>query len=145
MIPYRSRKPKEIARAERTDPATGDVFDSASELRRWRELQAMEKIGAIADLRRQVVFPLYAATHLTSPVILRAVIKIRSPRYPKGRACIWTADFAYREKGVPIFEEHKGVWTEAARLRIAIAEACYGITVRITGPQKMVRGRRRAA
>ena len=125
-------------RGARTD-ADGTVFDSASELKRWWELRALAKLGMISDLRRQVVFELWAFGKCAQ----RIPVKIRSARYKNGRACIWTADFAYFENGVQVYEEHKGVWTEAARLRIAIAEACYGITVRITGPAKMRKAPRR--
>ena len=135
--------PRVASRGARTD-ADGTVFDSASELRRWRELKLLESVGTISELRRQVIFRLYGARlldGLTQPCSVP--IKIRSPRYENGRECVWTADFAYFENGVQVFEEYKGVWTEAARLRIAIAEACYGIIVRITGPAVMRKSARR--
>lgn len=147
MIPFRSRKSAEVQRLERTDPATGIIFDSVSELRRWYELQTLAKVGKITGLRRQVVFALFGARryadHLAGDHVEEIAIKIRSPRYKTGRSCIWTADFGYSENGAVVYEEHKGAWTEAARLRIAIAEACYGITVRITGTAKMAPQRRR--
>jgi len=122
------------SKAARTDPATGIVFDSASELRRYRELQLLERAGIIRNLRRQVVFPL----------VIKGVgpILIRSPRYRNGRAAIYTADFCYEEAhegGLAwreAVEDHKGYQTDIARLRIAVVEAIYGIEIRITGPAK---------
>lgn len=122
------------SKAARTDPATGIVFDSLSERRRWNELLLLERAGLIRNLRRQVVFPL----------VIKGVgpILIRSPRYKNGRSAVYTADFCYeesREGGLDwreVIEDYKGFQTDIARLRIAVVEAIYGIEIRITGPAK---------
>lgn len=123
---------RRAVKADRTDPETGIVFDSKGELRRWYELRLLQRAGEISELRRQVVLPLSFGAGRP--------IMIRSARYPQGRPCKLTVDFAYCEHGIEIFEDFKGLQTEAARLRIAIAEAQYGIRIRITGPAVM-RGR----
>lgn len=123
-------------KAQRTS-SDGIVFDSASEMRRWEELRLLERARKITDLARQVPFPLTLPNG--KPIL------IRSPRYPNGRRCVYTADFSYTDLddgGAFVVEEHKAIWTEAARLRLAVAEACYGFRVRITGSAKMT-GRRR--
>ena len=125
---------RRVVKARRTDPATGNVFDSAGELNRWHQLVMLVGAGAITELRRQIVLPLFVADD--KPIM------IRSERYPEGRHCRLTVDFAYRENGEDVYEDFKGQQTEAARLRIAVAEAQYGIRIRITGPAVM-RGRRR--
>lgn len=127
------------SKAARTD-ADGTIFDSLSELRRWRELQLLERAGLVRNLRRQVVFPL----------VIKGVgpILIRSPRYPNGRACKYTCDFHYEEShegGLAwryITEDHKGFQTEIGRLRIAVFEAIYDVQVRITGPAKRAKRKR---
>jgi len=117
----------------------GQAFDSKSEAARWCELRLMEKAGQVRNIRRQVVYPLAMGN---TPVL------IRSERYPKGRRCKYTADFVYDElqhgEWVQVVEDHKGLHTEASRLRIAVAEVIYNFRVQYTGPQAM-RSRRRPA
>lgn len=104
----------------------GVVFDSKSEARRWAELQMLESVGEISDLKRQVRLPL---------VINRRVVKIRSSGFPGGRPCVYTVDFKYRDRaGTERWEEHKGHDDPAARLRRAVVEAIYGIEIIVTGP-----------
>ena len=114
-------------KADRTDPATGIVFDSKGELARWHELLLLARAGEITELRRQVKFPL---------LVNGKPILIRSEGYPNGRECVYRADFAYRENGQEVVEEFKPRFNEASRLRIAVAEACCGIAVRVTGGGK---------
>lgn len=122
------------AKAERTDPATGIVFASRGELYRWLELQRLARVGLITELRRQVKFPLHAAAAKDGGAV---PIKIRSLRYHEGRPAVCTIDFAYRENGEEVYEDWHPRHTEADRLRHAIAEACYGIQIRITGGGKL--------
>lgn len=122
-------------------------FASGAELTRYAELVKAQKRGEIRNLRRQVKYPLS---------IEGRPIKIRSDRYKNGRQCNYTPDFVYEEwfaydqatkashEWVMIVEESKGIFTEASRLRIAVFEAQYQVTVRFTGTQKMIR-RRKAA
>ena len=46
---------------------------------------------------------------------------------------VYTADYGYHEGSAYIVEEHKGRDTEASRLRRAVAECIYGMTIRMTG------------
>lgn len=123
--------------SERTS-ADGIVFDSKAELRRWEELRLLQVAGEIRDLRRQCEFPLAFNG--------RAVL-MRSPKYPKGRACSYTADFAYTitSNGEPVWEEAKGFDTPESRLRRAVVEALYGIEIIVTGPAASKTPRKRAA
>ena len=123
------------APAERRTSSDGIVFDSLSELKRWEELRLLERAGKISELRRQVAFPLEINGR---PVV------IRSPGYPAGRRCKYRPDFTYYDTQFPdvlTVEEHKGVWTDAARLRVAVAEAIYQFRVLFTGPAIMVKRR----
>lgn len=123
----------------------GEVFHSKAEMDRYGVLLIHQRLGEIRNLRRQVKYPLS---------IDGRPIKIRSPRYKNGRQCNYTPDFVYEEwcdddiaclaGWGRVVEESKGVFTDAARLRIAVFEAQYDVTVRITGAQKMVK-RRKAA
>ena len=121
----------------------GERFASKAEMARYGVLLLRERAGEIRNLRRQVKYPL---------AIEGRPIKIRSLRYKNGRQCVYTPDFVYEEdrsgdqndKWAMVVEESKGFHTDAARLRMAIFEAQYGIQIRMTGDQKM-RKRRRAA
>lgn len=115
--------------SERTSQE-GIVFDSKAELRRWEELKLLERAGTIKNLKRQHRLPL---------TINGRDVKIRSRGFPNGRPCVYTADFSYIDStGREVFEEHKGVWTAEARLRIAVVEAMYGITITVTGAAVLI-------
>lgn len=108
-------KPK----ATRTD-VDGTVFDSHSEMVRYKELQLLQRAGEIRDLCRQQSFALTI----------------------KGKKVgVYTCDFAYLEK-LPsgdwkyVFEEYKGFFTDESQFRIKVFEAIYDTKVRITGPAK---------
>ncbi len=118
---------------ERRTSADGIVLDSLSEMKRWEELRLLERAGDIRELRRQVRFPLE---------INGRPILIRSPRYAAGRRCSYAPDFTYYDARFPnvlTIEEHKGVWTDAARLRVAVAEAIYQFRVLFTGQANMIK------
>lgn len=123
-------------RAKRTT-VDGITFDSKKEANRWQELKLLERAGEISELRRQVAFPLWAATNsktisqtLDTPA--GRLVKIRSDRYPNGRQATYVADFVYTENGQQVVEDTKGMITPVAKLKIAIVEAMLGIRVRIT-------------
>jgi hypothetical protein len=84
-------------------------FDSKREARRWGELQLLERVGHIADLRRQVRFRLEVnGAHI----------------------CDYLADFTYSESGAMVVEDAKGVRTRDYSIKAKLMRACHGITVR---------------
>lgn len=101
----------------------GIKFDSKKEADRYLDLVLLEKAGEISDLEIQPRFALERDD---------LKVKIRSKRYPNGRQCHYTADFSYIEQGQQVIEDVKGMITDAAKLRIAVFEALYGVVVRIT-------------
>lgn len=117
---------KTVNPERRTSP-DGIVFDSLGELKRWEELRLLERAGKIRELRRQVRFPLEINGR---PVV------IRSAGFPTGRRCAYTADYTYFSVDFPnvlTVEDFKPFATDAARLRIAVAECIYGFRVLLTG------------
>lgn len=67
----------------------GMTFDSGRELKRWRELELMQRAGVIANLRRQVVF------------VLAPSVVLGGRKKPEIR---YVADFAYwTATGCPAF------------------------------------------
>ena len=102
-------------RKYRNDPTTvdGHTFDSQREAKHYRLLCDRQARGEITDLELQPKFPLH--------VVRPDGVKVEVGSY--------RADFRYRERGVPVIVDAKGVRTESYRLRKRHVEAEYGITV----------------
>ncbi|MBM2322680.1 MULTISPECIES: DUF1064 domain-containing protein [Marivita] len=96
------------ARRTRVD---GELFDSASEAKRWGELRYLEMEGSIRDLRRQVDFPLKGPS---GPLLT-----------DKGREIVYRADFVYcdTKTGDCVIEDRKGHPTPEYKLKKAIMAA----------------------
>ncbi len=86
----------------------GEKFDSMKEYNRYCELKMLERSGIITDLKRQVKYILIPAQY--EPDIIGA----RGGR-KKGklleRECAYLADFVYKENGLEVVEDTKGVKT----------------------------------
>jgi len=110
-------------KAERT--VDGIVFDSLKEARRWGELKLLERAKKIIWLKRQIVYPLYAATCCED-------------RYEHGQQVVakFKADFVYDEhngqRWVTVVEDCKGAVTRMYALKRKMMLANYGITIRET-------------
>lgn len=87
-------------------------FDSTGEHRRWYELLTLQGQGAIADLRRQVPYPLIVNGTTVGKYV---------------------SDFSYHEDGALVIEDYKGARTSVYRLKARLMLACYGIVIRETG------------
>ena len=83
-------------------------FDSKAEARRGEELTLLERAGEIEGLDFQIPYVLNSKPKIT--------IKI---------------DFVYRENGVLVREDCKGVMTREFRVKLAWLKQKYGIEVRI--------------
>lgn len=86
-------------------------FASRAEAQRYDALKARERRGEISDLVCQPTFPL----------------EINGVRIG-----VYKADFGYSESGVQVIEDVKSqaTMTEAATLRMKLAEAVHSITIR---------------
>lgn len=99
---------------------TSGGFDSKREHRRYQELQLLEKIGEIRNLKTQVVFEL-------------------TPKAGKERASTYRADFTYEERQhltpeiwCEIVEDCKGFRTIHYILKRKFLRYRYGIAIRET-------------
>lgn len=92
------------------------VFDSRREARRWAELQFLESVGEITDLQRQVQYTLVPAQKEDKHVVERAVT--------------YKADFVYKENGVTVVEDAKGVRTKDYIIKRKLMLWLYGIRIR---------------
>lgn len=101
------------------------VFDSKHELHRWEELCLLEKAGMIQGLKRQVKFILIPSQRET-------IWKNGKPRQGKviERECSYLADFVYKENGVLVVEDAKGVKTEAYKIKRKLMLNVHGIRIR---------------
>jgi len=84
---------------------------------RFIQLEQLERTGEITELRRQVAYP------LVLPNGVPIMVGKRKARY--------TPDFTYVENKRHVIEDVKGCMTEAAKLRIGVFEAIYGVKVSI--------------
>lgn len=85
----------------------GIWFDSKGEARRYRELEILQKVGEISDLKLQVTFK----------------IKVLGKHI-----CKYRADFTYRDEvtETDVVEDFKGKETNLFKLKWKLMEALYG-------------------
>lgn len=115
----------------------GSTFDSLKEYRRFRELAALEKVGEITDLKRQVEFELIPAQFeeiQTGEIYKRGALKGQ----PKTKTvCLeksvkYIADFVYYENGKKIVEDTKGFKTEKYIIKRKLMLYVHGIKIKQT-------------
>jgi len=95
----------------------GHKFDSQAEFKRYCQLKLLERAGEISNLQ---VHPKFDLTYNGRPIL------IRSAGFPNGRKATFKPDFGYLKVGAGVvYEDVKGVATEAYRIRRAIFEAIY--------------------
>lgn len=92
-----------------TDPATGYVFDSKKEYRRWQDLKIMERAGQILNLQRQIKYVLIPAQYERFERYSNKTGK----QLKDGIRCLekevsYIADFVYEQAGKTIVEDTKG-------------------------------------
>lgn len=90
-------QPKNKFHAQKTN-VNGVVYDSKKEAKRAVELQYLERIGQIQDLRQQVEFVLQDG--------------FVNNEGKKIRAIVYVGDFCYTQDGVKIIEDTKGFRTK---------------------------------
>ncbi len=102
----------------------GIIFHSKKESARYIELKMFQDKGLITGLALQPRFPI---------LIDGKPVKIKSAGYPKGRAVKYLADFSYTitDTNEIVVEDVKGMDTSTSRLKRALVEAIYGITVKV--------------
>ena len=86
----------------------GREFASQAEARRGEELALLERAGVISALRYQFPFVLSIKPKIT-----------------------YSVDFVYIEKGMPVFEDVKGVLTRDVRTKIAWVKEKYNVDVKL--------------
>lgn len=88
------------------------TFDSMREAERYSELKLLARAGEITQLRRQVPYTLI-------------------PKQDGERACVYIADFVYRDRtGREVVEDVKGVKTDVYKLKRKLMKWVHGITVK---------------
>lgn len=86
----------------------GMKFDSKRELKRWQELELLQRGGAIKDLERQVSFPM---------------------RHCGVKICTYVADFTYTDGDRFIVEDCKGFRDRVYLLKKKLVHAFYGVRI----------------
>lgn len=92
------------------------TFDSRKEARRWVELRALERAGAIRDLQRQVRMELVPAFEADGK---------------KYRAITYMPDFVYFDvsAGRVVYEDCKGYRTDVYRLKAKLFAWRFGVSI----------------
>lgn len=103
----------------------GIVFDSAREASRYDELLLLERAGKIRHIEVHPSFPIE---------INKAVVRaLPDSAGRQGRPIVYKADFTYwdNERGCERTEDVKGLDTPVSRLKRALVQHIYGVTVEI--------------
>lgn len=104
----------------------GMTFDSKRELKRYKELELMEKCGEIKNLRRQVKYVLIPAQR--EPDIIGVKGGVKKGRVIE-RECAYTADFVYEEDGETVVEDSKGFKTKDYSIKRKLMLYVHGIKI----------------
>jgi len=97
----------------KTVASDGSVLDSKREARRYEELLALQKIGVIRDLKRQVVYPL---------ILAHKEFNLRE--------CNYVADFVFTdEDGRMRVEDAKGHRTRDYIIKRKLFAQVYGLLI----------------
>lgn len=105
----------------------GMVFDSKRECRRYQELEILQKIGEISELRTQVKFVLIPAQREPDTIGKRGG-KIKGDLIE--REVSYIADFVYVENDKTVVEDAKGMRTREYILKRKMMLYFYGIRIK---------------
>lgn len=105
----------------------GMVFDSKRECRRYKELEILQQLGAISELRTQVKFVLIPAQREPDKVGKRGG-KIKGDLIE--REVSYIADFVYVENDKTVVEDAKGMRTPEYILKRKMMLYFYGIRIK---------------
>lgn len=94
----------------------GITFDSKKEAKRYRELCLMKRAGIISDLELQKEYTLIPTQRINGKAVERSVV--------------YKADFSYKENGVQVVEDTKGVKTRDYIIKRKLMLWIYGIRIR---------------
>lgn len=111
----------------------GEVFDSKREAYRYQDLKFRESIGAIGDLKRQVVYELIPAQREKSTKVYKKGRKKGQPVEGKiiEKAVTYIADFTYIDSatGKTVVEDAKGMRTRDYIIKRKLMLYIHGIKV----------------
>lgn len=107
----------------------GMTFDSAKEARRFGELSLLQRAGEISDLRTQVKYVLIPAQREPDVIGKRGGV---TPGKLLERECAYVADFVYKQDGVEVVEDAKGMRTKDYIIKRKMMLWVHGIRIRET-------------
>lgn len=95
----------------------GETYDSVKEYRRAKELELLEKSGAIKDLKRQVRFEIIPSQRGEDGKVVE-------------RAVTYVADFVYFEDGKLVVEDTKGFRTKDYIIKRKLMLYMHGVQIK---------------
>ena len=111
----------------------GEIFDSKREAMRYQDLKFLEKIGAIKDLKRQVVYELIPVQREKSTKVYKKGRKKGQPIEGKiiEKAVTYIADFVYTDSttGKEVVEDAKGMRTRDYIIKRKLMLYIHGIQI----------------
>ena len=118
----------------------GVTYASQKEYDRWLELNYLQRTGKITDLEYQVKFELIPAQYRTVETGERYKKSDKARGIRAGdlktkevcveRACVYIADFVYKEDGRQVVEDTKGMRTDEYIIKRKLMLWRYGIKIR---------------
>lgn len=110
----------------------GITFDSIREAHRYQELKVMENAGIIHDLRLQVKYVLIPTQREESTEVYKSGRNKGKPKLGKAieNECSYYADFVYRENGILVVEDAKGMRTKEYIIKRKLMLYVHGIRIR---------------
>lgn len=109
---------------QRRHPRTNELFASKAELRRWLELELLQRAGEISGLRRQIHYQLNVPARWE---VLPDGTQLGVLPHKVGT---YVADHVYKNAaGDLVVEDVKGFRTPEYKLKRELMKALYGITI----------------
>ena len=93
-------------------------YDSKKEAKRAAELKALEAAGIITDLREQVPLELIPAQWTEIPRTGKKGQPLKPKKKCLERACVYIADFVYKQNGTEVWEDVKSPVTRTPDYKI---------------------------
>ena len=106
--------------------------DSRKEARRLAQLRLLEKAGEISNLRQQVKYVLIPTQYETYERYSKKGKRLKDGVRFIEKECSYYADFVYTitETGENVWEDVKGVRTEAYKIKRKLMLAVHGIRIK---------------
>ena len=106
------------------------TFDSRKEYRRYNELVLLQRAGKISNLETQKEFVLIPAQYENFTRHGKRGQQLKDGRRCIEKACVYKADFVYKENGETVVEDTKGFKTKDYIIKRKLMLFVHGIKIK---------------